>query len=234
MAWPPPVQKTDWINADVSLDNHPSAHNDIALTLEQDYTPQISANVTAISTNTGAIAAHEAVYALDGTMTGTAPGFNSDGNIAMRTGAGVYYASVSGFGGTAADIDTTVTFPTTGGYSTGNAQVTLDVSATNKQVYCVVTATAVGVLQGTNTEGLFVKAGWNIDSTGYIVTDDNYRGYARNRVDPGTIEVTIQTLPFGLDVPGTANSVTFIPSMLAVGTTVECISTQIHVMSFWR
>ena len=40
MAWPPPVQKTDWDNTDVMQDNHPVlGHNAIALTLEQDYTP---------------------------------------------------------------------------------------------------------------------------------------------------------------------------------------------------
>ncbi len=60
MVWPPPTQKLDWQNADISLDQHPTAHNDIALTLANDYQPQINTNLLNIDTNAAAIAQNAA------------------------------------------------------------------------------------------------------------------------------------------------------------------------------
>ncbi len=56
MVWPPPTQKLDWQNADISLDQHPTAHNDIAITLANDYQPQINTNKLDIAANVASIA----------------------------------------------------------------------------------------------------------------------------------------------------------------------------------
>ena len=233
MAWPPPVQKTDWINADVSLDNHPSAHNDIALTLEQDYTPQISANVTAISTNTGAIAAHEAVYALDGTMTGTNPGFNADAQIDRRNAAGTVYSVLDGIN---APQSSYLASPgsVANSWLTVGETITIDTSAAAGCAFMVYCSVAASDLKP--NESFFVRPTYRIQPADWASVPQAYYGRALNTISPGTVYNQVHAMPAPIVIDATTESIEFnIEAQTGgAGQVVSVQSGSLVVIPHWR
>ncbi len=205
MAWPPPVQKTDWDNTDVQQDLHPGAHNDIALTLEQDYTPQISANVTNIATNTADIAAHEAVYGPTGNIKATDPEIWTDNpNVPIRNAAGDVRSYAAG------PIMPQVSYSTSPSTITNSfvgcgTMLSWDTTIWGEAyVLAQVAFVAQDLKPG---ERVYCRPRWRFDTGLWQSATEAYYGRAYNAFGPGlgTLRVQVSSLTVPIFVPAGTN-----------------------------
>lgn len=149
MAWPPPTQKLDWDNADVQLDAHPGAHNDIAATLANDYQPQIANNITDIATNASEIAAHNVLYSPSGTINVANPRIQSDAPVSRLNAAGTLYSYLDGIRSPVGVYNASLgTIPNSGSYvNSTSGGLSIDIADTAQDFYVLVTARMYATVQ---------------------------------------------------------------------------------------
>jgi hypothetical protein len=197
MAWPPPLQKNDWVNGDQQIDLHPDAHNDVANTLALDFEPQVSTNKTDIATNTADIAAHEAIYTDTGVMHLNNARLNTDLPFRNRDAAGATIGYFDGYESSGATKHTPAQTAGNATYKDMEPIVTIDMSGFIKPVVVCMTGQFIGSPgTGETLLGKMVYYATIGPERSLTTTPDSYRGQVRNVDTGGTVIQNGQTLPY--------------------------------------
>ena len=218
-------------------DAHPAAHNAIALTLRDDFQPQIATNINNIAGNAAEIASNFTeitdVYNLNGQIKATNPEIWSDNPVDMKSAAGVgagVYVGMNTLAAGYSNRDVVNSFVDPGlGYVRLGAEVVIPVDYSPGGQILIMTARCTAILQGASSEGIYVKPCYQIDAGGFTETSSNYSGSARNYIDPGRFDADVHSLPAVVHVPAGADTVTVKPMATSVGATVTIEESAIAV-----